>query len=117
MPGEQYCYGCPPGTYSAVLGAGGPWFCLSCPFGKYSEEEGAVDISTCVTCPERFTGGAELSDAQCGICGKNYFTQDGECDLECDMFITCGGHGRCDGLGAGCICYSGFEGTDCGMRG
>ena len=80
--------------------------------------QAAADAVTLAeTCPERFTGGAELSDAQCGICGKNYFTQDGECDLECDMFITCGGHGRCDGLGAGCICYSGFEGTDCGMRG
>jgi len=72
-----------------------------------------------VHCPDGFTGGAELGDAECGICGKNYFQSTGsECGRECDMFITCSGHGRCDGQGQAdaCICFSGFSGNSCSTQ-
>ena len=61
--------------------------------------------SSVYACPEGFTGGA------CEPCSKNIFAL--TCQLECDMFVNCSGHGRCDGLGGGCSCYPGWRGEAC----
>lgn len=60
-----------------------------------------------VECPPGYTG----LGMECMPCSKNVFT--GECAQECDMFVNCSGHGRCDGLTAKCDCYDGWAGDDC----
>jgi len=60
-----------------------------------------------VECPPGYTG----LGMECKPCSKNVFT--GECTAECDMFVNCSGHGRCNGMTAQCDCYDGWEGADC----
>jgi hypothetical protein len=62
------------------------------------------------TCPPGFTG----PGTECLPCAKNIFS--GECELECDMFVNCSGHGRCDGISADCACHAGWLGADCGEQ-
>jgi cysteine-rich repeat protein len=44
-------------------------------------------------------------------CGQDSFSHD--CVEECDMFVTCSGHGRCRGSTGGCVCYPGWGGVAC----
>jgi len=91
---------------SAFFKNGSHW--LSGPFGE--PELAQRRILSAVSCPLGFAG----AGADCLPCTKNLFT--GKCDVECDMFVNCSGHGHCDGLTASCSCYDGWGGANCGKR-
>ena len=63
-----------------------------------------------VDCPSGYTG----LGMECQPCSKNVFT--GECAEECDMFVNCSGHGRCNGMTAKCDCYNGWDGDNCNIE-
>ena len=49
----------------------------------------------------------DFTGVDCDACSKNIFTDN--CRLECDMFVDCNGHGRCDGLTGRCLCDSNWQ--------
>ena len=47
----------------------------------------------------------------CQVCTSDTYSIG--CDSDCDTVTTCSGNGRCNAKTGGCLCYAGFEGTDC----
>jgi hypothetical protein len=52
----------------------------------------------------------DFTGIDCDACSKNFFTDN--CAQECDMFVDCSGHGRCDGLTGECLCFSTWQKYD-----
>lgn len=73
------------------------------------EGERCSSINYTISCPWGFTGTGKL--LECLPYAKNVFT--GECSAECDMFVNCSRHGRCNGQVGECICHDGWTGDAC----
>jgi len=98
------CDVCAEDVYGAACSKGGCEMGETC-MGRCGGETGECS-EIFAECPGGWSG------TDCQVCDQDVYGVG--CTQDCDIKLTCNGHGRCDGIG-GCECLAGWTGDSCNI--